>query len=64
MCSSDLKVYPDCVVVVDKALSGGKAVSTRINYYAKGIGLVAVEVYSPAMKLIQTESLALVQSGQ
>jgi hypothetical protein len=58
------KVYPDCVVVTDKALSGGKPVSTRISYYAKGIGLVALEVYSSGMKLIQTESLALVQPGQ
>ena len=58
------KVYPDCVLVTDKALSGGKPVSTRISYYAKGIGLVALEVYSSGMKLIQTQSLALVQSGQ
>jgi hypothetical protein len=57
------KVYPDCVIIVDKALSGGKPVSTKIDYYAKGIGLVAVETYAPGMKLIQTESLALVEPG-
>jgi hypothetical protein len=58
------KVYPDCVIVIDKAMQGTKTVSSRFNYYAKGIGLVAVETYAPGMKLIQTESLALVESGQ
>jgi hypothetical protein len=57
------KVYPDCVIVIDKGLQGTKPVSTRIDYYAKGIGLVAVETYAPGMKLIQSESLALVESG-
>ena len=58
------KVYPDCVIVIDKGLQGTKPVSTRIDYYAKGIGLVAVETYAAGMKLVQTESLALVESGQ
>ncbi|HVM33591.1 MAG TPA: hypothetical protein VMU88_10685 [bacterium] len=58
------KVYPDCVIVTDKALSGGKALSTRLEYYAKGIGLVAVETYGPGMKLIPAESLALVEDGR
>jgi hypothetical protein len=57
------KVYPNCVIVIDKGLQGTKPVSTRIDYYAKGIGLVAVETYAPGMKLIQSESLALVESG-
>jgi hypothetical protein len=55
------KVYPDCVVVTEKTLKGGKAVSTVISYFAKGVGMVAVEVYSAAMKLNQAESIALVQ---
>jgi len=58
------KVYPDCLIVIDKGLQGTKPVSTRIDYYAKGIGLVAVETYAAGMKLVQTESLALVESGQ
>ena len=55
------KVYPDCVVVTEKTLKNGKAVSTVISYFARGVGLVAVEVYSAAMKLNQAESIALVQ---
>lgn len=58
------KVYPDCVIVVDKTLRDGKAISSRFDYYAKGIGLVAVETYTSRMKLVESESLALVQSGQ
>lgn len=54
------KIYPDCVVVTEKVVKDGKTVNTMINYYAKGIGLVALEVYSPAMKLIQDKSFALV----
>jgi hypothetical protein len=54
------KTYPDCVVVTEKVLKDGKAANTVIYYYAKGIGLVAVEVYSPTKKLIQTKSFALV----
>jgi hypothetical protein len=54
------KIYPDCVIVSEKILKGGKAANTVFYYYAKGIGLVATEVYSPKMKLIQTSSLALV----
>ena len=57
------KVYPDCVIVVDKALSAGKPVSSKFYYYAKGIGLVAIETYAPGAKLIQSESLALVEPG-
>jgi len=53
------KTYPDCVVVTEKVLKGGKASNTVIYYYAKGIGLVAIEVYSPKMKLIQDKSVAL-----
>ncbi|HET9870220.1 MAG TPA: hypothetical protein VFR02_06985 [bacterium] len=51
------KVYPDCLIVVDKAGN-----SSRFEYYAKGIGLVAVETYGRGMKLIEDESLALVQT--
>lgn len=58
------KVYPDCVIVVDKPLRDGKAISSRFDYYAKGIGLVAVETYNDRMKLIESESLALVEPGQ
>ena len=54
------KTYPDCVIVIEKIVKGGKAANTVFYYYAKGIGLVATEVYSPKMKLIQTSSLALV----
>ncbi|GEM_PF-2247048 len=53
------KTYPDCVVVTEKVLKGGKAANTVIYYYAKGIGLVAIEVYSPKMKLVQDKSVAL-----
>ena len=53
------KTYPDCVVVTEKLTKAGQTVNTVMDYYAKGIGLVAVEVYSPAMKLIQDKSFAL-----
>ncbi len=53
------KTYPDCVIVMEKIVKGGKSANTVIYYYAKGIGLVAVEVYSPKMKLIQPSSIAL-----
>lgn len=53
------KTYPDCVVVTEKVMKDGKTVNTMMNYYAKRIGLVALEVYSPAMKLIQDKSFAL-----
>lgn len=54
------KIYHDCVIVTEKVVKGGKTTNTVIYYYAKGIGLVAIEVYSPAMKLSQTKSIALV----
>ncbi|HJT25101.1 MAG TPA: hypothetical protein VJ873_11040, partial [bacterium] len=53
------KTYPDCIVVTEKVVKGGKAANTVIYYYAKGIGLVAIEVYSPKMKLLQDKSVAL-----
>jgi hypothetical protein len=49
------KTYPDCVIVSEKT-----AESKLISYYAKGIGLVAVEAYSKDMKLLQSKSLALI----
>lgn len=54
------KTYPDCVVVTEKVAKGGKTANTVIYYYAKGTGLVAVEVYSPKMKLVQDKSAALI----
>ncbi len=54
------KTYPDCVVVTEKVIQGGKTSNTVIYYYAKGIGLVSMEVYSPSMRLIQPKSFALV----
>jgi hypothetical protein len=57
------KVYPDCVVVTEKIMKGNQLVNTVIYYYAKGLGLVAVEVYSKNKQLIQDKSFALV-SGQ
>lgn len=49
------KTYPDCVVVKEKTTS-----STILSYYAKGLGLVAVEVYGPSMKLLLERSFALI----
>ncbi len=57
------KTYPDCVVVTEKVVKGGKTANTVIYYYAKGTGLVAVEVYSPKMKLVQDKSVALVSGS-
>jgi len=48
------------VVVTEKVLKKGRLQNTVIYYYGKGIGLVSMEVYSPKMKLILPESLALV----
>jgi hypothetical protein len=53
------KIYPDCVVVTEKVVKGGKTTNTVIYYYAKGTGLVAIEVYSPKMKLVQDKSVAI-----
>lgn len=50
------KTYSDCVIVTQKTKS-----STILSYYAKGIGLVAVEVYGKGMKLDPTKSIALVK---
>lgn len=55
------KTYPDCIVVTEKVLKQGKTANTVIYYYAKGIGLVAIEVYSPKMKLLQDKSVALLK---
>ncbi|HUO56592.1 MAG TPA: hypothetical protein VMV05_00300 [bacterium] len=49
------KTYPNCVVVTGKSTG-----SLVISYYAKGIGLVAIEVYGKGLKLDQTQSIALV----
>lgn len=54
------KTYPDCVIVTEKIVKGGKTAYTVINYYAKGIGLVSREEYSTGMKLILEKSYALV----
>ena len=53
------KTFPHCVVVTEKIVKKGAVQNTVIYYYAKGIGLVAMEVYSSKMKLILPESLAL-----
>jgi hypothetical protein len=55
------RTYPDCVVVTEKVVKGGKTANTVIYYYAKGIGLVSTEVYSPKMKLLQDKSVALIK---
>ena len=49
------KTYPDCVIVKER--TGG---STVLSYYARGLGLVAVEFYGPGMKLSQEKSFALI----
>jgi len=53
------KTYPDCLVVVEKSTKAKKTGPIVISYYAKGVGLVAVETYSPDMKLIPERSFAL-----
>ena len=53
------KVYPDCVIVTEKTGEGAKA-TTIFYYYAKGKGLVSMEVYGKGMKLALTKSFALV----
>jgi hypothetical protein len=53
------KTYPDCVIVTEKILKDGKPERTIIYYYAKGTGLVSMEVYSKGMKLLQDKSFAL-----
>lgn len=54
------KTYPDCVVVTEKVIRHGGTQNTVLYYYAKGTGLVAMEVYSKTMKLLQPQSIALV----
>jgi hypothetical protein len=49
------KIYPDCVVVKEKV-----GTQTLFTFYARGIGLVALEVYGAGMKLDQARSYALV----
>ncbi len=58
------KTYPDCVVVTEKVTKDGKLENTVIYYYAKGMGLVSMEVYSPDMKLLQDKSYALQQANE
>jgi hypothetical protein len=53
------KAYPDCLVVVEKSSKAKKAGLIVISYYAKGIGLAAVETYTPDMKLIPEKSYIL-----
>lgn len=53
------KTYPDCIVVTEKVIKEGKTALTVFYYYAKGIGLVSMEVYSPDMKLLLDKSIAL-----
>ncbi len=53
------KVYSDCVIVAEKTGEGAKA-TTIFYYYAKGKGLVSMEVYGKGMKLALTKSFALV----
>jgi len=57
------KTYPDCVIVTEKVVKEAKTAHTIIYYYAKGIGLVSMEVYSPGMKLLLDKSYALVQAA-
>jgi hypothetical protein len=54
------KTYTDCIVVTEKVIKEGKTALTVFYYYAKGIGLVSMEVYSPEMKLLLDKSVALV----
>ncbi len=53
------KIYPDCVIVTEKTKS-----STIISYYARGKGLVAVEVYGKGLKLDQAKSTALLDNAE
>jgi hypothetical protein len=56
------KNYPDCVIVQEKILKEGKKAGVHFYYYAKGIGLVSMEVYTGDMKLVQTQSIAYTRS--
>ncbi len=60
----DPKTYPDCVVVTEKVIKEGQTVNTVIYDYAKGKGLVSMEVYSPNMKLSQDKSYSLAPAGE
>lgn len=51
------KTYSDCLIVVEKPAKGGP---TKYYYYAKGVGLVSLEVYGAGMKLSLTDSFALI----
>ena len=48
------KIYPDCVIVSEKTVG-----ASVFSYYARGIGLVTVEVYGAGMKMDQTKSFVL-----
>ncbi len=57
---TDERVYPECILVVEKTLKAGEEPKLRNLYYARGLGLVRLEVYGADLKMDRTSSIDLV----
>lgn len=54
------RIYTDCLVVVEKHLKGAGELALRHFYYARGIGLVRLEVYGADLKVDRSSSIDLI----
>jgi hypothetical protein len=55
------KTYPDCVTVTERTLKGAQQVSLVKYVYARGVGLVAVEVFGAENAPLTAQSWKLVE---
>ncbi len=57
------KIYGDCLMVVEKTLNGTSELSLRNYYFARGVGLVRLEVYGKDLKVDRSASIDLVEAS-
>jgi hypothetical protein len=56
------RIYPDCLWVVEKTVMKAGGMTLRYFYYARGMGLIRLEVYGPDLKIDRSASIDLVEA--
>lgn len=60
---ADDRIFPDCLMVVEKTVKKTGEISLRYLYYARDKGLVRLEVYGEGLKIDRSASLDVVETA-
>jgi len=57
------RIYPDCILVLEKVMKGTNEMALRNFYYARGIGLVRLEVFDKGLNVDRSDSIDIVETA-